>query len=176
MDFSANLKRLRKAKKITQEVLAHRCGYSNQSRIGNYEASPDKDYARQPSLDEVPVIARGLGVSVGELFGEAPDQSQSVRLDPTMLAETYAALSEIYEEELGRPFKLDLESERFVLVYEARSQMSRSLSSKEERMFAIKVSAIVRQTGAELHGSRDGVSAEGPDKGSVARRVQRKKS
>jgi hypothetical protein len=98
-----------------------------------------------------------------------PSQSQPTRLDPDMVAESYAALSEIYLEELGRPYELVTEPERFVLVCEARSRMSHSLSAKDERMFAIKVSAIVRQTGAELHGSSDGVPSEGPNKGHVAR-------
>lgn len=102
-------------------------------------------------------------------------QSKETRLDPEMIAESYAALSEIYLEERGVPFDLTQEPERFVLVYEARSRMTKNPSASDERRFGARVAEIVRLTGAELHGSRDGVPAEGDDKGPVARGVQRKK-
>lgn len=102
-------------------------------------------------------------------------QSNATRLDPEMIAESYAALSEIYLEERGVPFDLTQEPERFVLVYEDRSRMTKNPSASEERRFGARVAEIVRLTGADLHGSRDGMPAEGDDKGPMARGVQRKK-
>ena len=103
------------------------------------------------------------------------DESQPQRLDPVMIAESYAALSEIYLEECGVPYDLTVEPERFVLVYEARSRMTKNPSASDERRFGAKVAEIVRLKGADLHGQRDGVSAKSPDKGGMAGRVQRKK-
>ncbi len=39
MDFAANLKRLRQERKLSQEQLALKCGWSGQSRIANYEST-----------------------------------------------------------------------------------------------------------------------------------------
>lgn len=103
------------------------------------------------------------------------DESQAQRLDPEMIAESYAALSEIYLEELGRPYDLTLEPERFVLVYEARSRMTKNPSASEERRFGARVAEIVRLHGAERHGQKDGLPVEGNDQGQLARGVRRKK-
>lgn len=83
MEFRHILKRLRQDAKLSQEKLADICGYSGQSRIGNYESG-----TREPPLAELPVLARALGVSVGTFFGEGGLPSQSVRLAPNMLATT----------------------------------------------------------------------------------------
>lgn len=53
---------------MTQEQLAHACGYTGQSRIANYEATGPN--ARSPSLNEIPVIAAALGVSAAYLIGD----------------------------------------------------------------------------------------------------------
>lgn len=96
MDFHRQLKRLRTERGMTQEELAHACGWQGQSRIGNYESTGAS--ARQPKLDELVQLARALGVSVAELLGEkvadSPIQeSQGVRLDPAMLARTHELLN-----------------------------------------------------------------------------------
>lgn len=67
MSFAANLKRLRDAAGLTQEGLALRLGYKNQSRIGNYESTKNP---RLPSLLELPAIAEVIGCSVAALFSE----------------------------------------------------------------------------------------------------------
>lgn len=154
----------------SQAGLARACGLKQGSISGWLgKGKPTK----MISGDNLVTAAAYLGVTPEWIMtgrnGARPHQSQSTRLDPDMLAESYAALSEIYEQELGRPFELELEWERFVHVYEERSRMSRPPSTKEERVFVLKVSKILRKTGSELHGSRDGVSSEGPDKGHMAR-------
>ncbi|MGK8440709.1 XRE family transcriptional regulator [Ectopseudomonas hydrolytica] len=58
------LKRLRKAKGMSQQALAEECGWASQSRIGNYEAD-----LRAPSLSDLLLIAPALGVSLAELAG-----------------------------------------------------------------------------------------------------------
>lgn len=97
MGFAANLRRYRKAKGLTQEQLAHICGWGGQSRVANYEKG-----IRQPSLDEVQTVASALGVSVGELMGEqvaVPDSedwasikgyAQAVGLGDGVEAQEYA--------------------------------------------------------------------------------------
>lgn len=57
---------LRQEKGWSQRELAERCGWEGQSRVGNYERN-----VREPSLHDMDLIARALGISVKELlFGE----------------------------------------------------------------------------------------------------------
>lgn len=79
---------------LSQEKLAHACGYSGQSRIGNYENSGPN--GREPGLSEIPVIAQALGVEIAELFGHPPSGmgSQPTRLDPERIAELATVLAE----------------------------------------------------------------------------------
>lgn len=123
MTFAANLRRLRKRANLTQEGLAHACGYSGQSRIGNYEKEgPD---GREPELSEIPVIARALGAEIAELFGEPASGkgSQSARLDPERIAELATVLCERAGVEPEARLAWDLRDERtaesFVEAYEA---------------------------------------------------------
>lgn len=85
MDFPANLRRLRKAAKLTQQQLADACEFSTQSRIGNYEAGRGL-----PSLPDLLVMARVLHVGIGEFFGEP---SRAVRHDPEMVDDVIFALN-----------------------------------------------------------------------------------
>lgn len=97
MNFAANLKAARIRAGLTQEQLALACGWSGQSRIANYESSADS--SREPKVSEVPLLAKALGVSVAELFG---DTSQSQRLDFDKIAGAVAVLSS-YLEVAGHP-------------------------------------------------------------------------
>ncbi|MBT2142715.1 helix-turn-helix transcriptional regulator [Rhodanobacter sp. LX-99] len=124
MKFAANLKRLRKAAKLSQEGLALACGWSGQSRVGNYESG-----LREPELDEIPTIARALGVQVGELFGEAPSHSQPVRLDPLIVRRVATALSERYKSDGG--YSLADKAEEFVRAYELWVGMSDAYDEPE---------------------------------------------
>lgn len=62
--FGAKVAALRKASKISQEVLADRCGFarSYMSRIERGKANP--------SLDAIETLAGGLRVSVKDLFAD----------------------------------------------------------------------------------------------------------
>jgi transcriptional regulator with XRE-family HTH domain len=65
MTFAERLRTLRKRSKLTQEQLAHRAGFSGQSRIANYESG-----AREPELSELPAMADALSVPVGALIDD----------------------------------------------------------------------------------------------------------
>lgn len=62
--FGARIRALRKNAGLSQEALAHACGYAGQSRIANYE----KD-TRTPSIAEIETLARALGVTPSDLVG-----------------------------------------------------------------------------------------------------------
>ena len=79
------MRALREKRGLTQMEIGLRCGWS-QSRYANYETPIDRPGARSPDLDDVPTIASALDVSIGELFGEPPIQSQSVGIDAAILA------------------------------------------------------------------------------------------
>jgi transcriptional regulator with XRE-family HTH domain len=63
--FGREVRRLRKLANLTLEELAARCGVTP-----NYIGSIENGH-RDPSLATIEAIASGLGVAVGELFGEA---------------------------------------------------------------------------------------------------------
>lgn len=58
------IKHLRKSRGLSQQALAEACGWSSQSRIGNYESD-----LREPSLADLLLLAPALGVSIAELAG-----------------------------------------------------------------------------------------------------------
>lgn len=62
--LGTRIKHFRKAKKLSQAALANACGWSSQSRVGNYEAD-----IREPSLDDLDRLANALGVTVPVLVG-----------------------------------------------------------------------------------------------------------
>lgn len=78
--FGQRLKRLREDRKMTQEQLADACGYRNQSRIGNYESG-----LRTPSVRQIPVLAKGLGVPDHELTVVAPTLPQQDQDSPELI-------------------------------------------------------------------------------------------
>lgn len=69
MDFRRALKHYRTDANLTQEQLAHACGWNGQSRIANYEADPSKSSAREPKLSEISKIAKALKISEAQLLG-----------------------------------------------------------------------------------------------------------
>lgn len=83
----------RKMKGISQDKLAKACGWGSQSRIGNYE----KD-TREPSLDDLELMAKALGVTVADLIGSAQppsDRLQNIEpaLQPARAPQTYPLIS-----------------------------------------------------------------------------------
>jgi phage repressor protein C with HTH and peptisase S24 domain len=61
--LGSRIKRLRKQKRISQKALAEACGWSSQSRVGNYESN-----LRQPNLKDLTLLAPALGVSLADLL------------------------------------------------------------------------------------------------------------
>lgn len=66
--LGSRIARHRKAAGISQLELAKRCGWASQSRIGNYEKG-----LREPSLDDITLIAEKLGIKEVELLLSEPD-------------------------------------------------------------------------------------------------------
>lgn len=60
------IKRLRIAAKLSQIELARRCGWSTQSRVGNYEQDN-----REPNLADLQLIASAVGVELADLLPSA---------------------------------------------------------------------------------------------------------
>ncbi len=75
----------RKLKGLSQQALAHECGWESQSRIGNYERD-----SREPSFDDLRRIAKVLEVTLNDLLNpvlqiaesEAGDYAREQRLSP----------------------------------------------------------------------------------------------
>jgi transcriptional regulator with XRE-family HTH domain len=67
--LGSRIKRLRKQKGFSQKLLAEECGWSSQSRIGNYESD-----LREPNLTDLTLLAPALGVSVAELISGTDSQ------------------------------------------------------------------------------------------------------
>ncbi len=83
----------RSLKGISQAKLAKACGWASQSRIGNYE----KD-TREPSLDDLELIAQVLDVTVAELIESELTISGSLQnvepaLQPSRGPQTYPLIS-----------------------------------------------------------------------------------
>ncbi|WP_044061349.1 LexA family protein [Pseudomonas aeruginosa] len=81
----------RKLKGLSQAKLAKACGWGSQSRVGNYELN-----TREPSLDDLDLMARALGVSFGELVGStsAPrHQNVEMAVQPSRAPQKYPVIS-----------------------------------------------------------------------------------
>ncbi|XBT42156.1 LexA family transcriptional regulator [Pseudomonas viridiflava] len=65
--LSQRIKRLRKAKGMSQAQLAEACGWKSQSRVGNYEVG-----TREPTLADIASMAAALGVDQSELLLNSP--------------------------------------------------------------------------------------------------------
>jgi transcriptional regulator with XRE-family HTH domain len=73
MRFGKEIRRRRKALGLTQDALAERAKISP-----HFVSGLENGYTRDPSLSTVQALAKGLGVTVGELLGaskSAPDLS-----------------------------------------------------------------------------------------------------
>ena len=81
--LGSRIKRLRKQKGFSQKQLAEECGWSSQSRIGNYESD-----LREPNLADLTLLAPALGVSVAELISGTNSQQlvpAQANLEPQIL-------------------------------------------------------------------------------------------
>lgn len=68
--------RYRKIAKMSQAGLAKACGWASQSRIGNYEKG-----SREPSLDDIALIAKALRISKQDLLLTKDEQVSEERAD-----------------------------------------------------------------------------------------------
>lgn len=142
--FAENLRALRVARNLTQEQLALACGWSGQSRIANYESTAPG--AREPKVSEVALLARALGVSIAELFGEGPplQGSQSGRLDPTKLAESIAALRQVARNN-GWAYDPETHPAETLYAYELSCALPDAPSKADVIDFGAKVAERLRQ-------------------------------
>lgn len=176
MSFAANLRRLRINANLTQEQLAHACGYSGQSRIGNYEKEGIK--GREPPLSDIPVIARALGVEIAQLFGETGSGrgSHSARLDPERIAELATVLAERAGVKRNDLMRWDLRDEvtaaRFVEAYAAYVAMKESPTPENVVRFSLAVAESPQ--GAENNERSKDVPAQGTAKRHVGGGAGRK--
>jgi transcriptional regulator with XRE-family HTH domain len=156
---------------MSQEQLAHACGYSGQSRIGNYESPSPK--ARQPRPDELPNIARALGVSVADLLSDAPSNAESAvssrshhtRLDDEIVSATHGALADLYRD-ARRIYPHD-DVDRFVRLYEQLAARKAGVPEAE-----LLGAGFTRNAGGSSERSNE-VPGKGAGKEDVARRVRR---
>lgn len=139
--FSHRLKRLRIAAGLSQERLAHACGYSGQSRIGNYEGGK-----RTPSLNEIPNLAKALGVSEAELVATLPPSSDDGDWAPVMAYKLAASLGngaqpDEYAETHSLKFRADslrrkrLHPERLGVLYGRGDSMLPNIKSGDAILF-----------------------------------------
>jgi transcriptional regulator with XRE-family HTH domain len=63
MQFGSHLRKLRKAKGLTQAELAEKIGIT-QSVVAAYERG-----AKKPEMDRIPALAKALGVTLEGLYG-----------------------------------------------------------------------------------------------------------
>lgn len=171
MNFAADLRRLRLAAGLSQEELAHACGYPGQSRISNYENSGPN--GREPSLSEIPVIARVLGVEIAELFGQPPSGSgsQGMRLDPERIAELATVLAQRAGVTPADRVLWDLRDERtaesFVEAYAAYIAMKEHDTPENVVRYSVAVAESPQGAGTNERGQ------DVPAKGTVKRNVGR---
>lgn len=78
MNYAQAIKQWRTKRRLTQAQLGELCGYEHaQSRIANYESISGKN-AREPSFEELRIIAKALGLgSVPELLLGPDDDTQN---------------------------------------------------------------------------------------------------
>ncbi|MCF7557777.1 XRE family transcriptional regulator [Pseudomonas petrae] len=74
--LAKRLKRLRIAAGMSQSKLAQACGWSSQSRIGNYEAG-----SREPTLGDIEIIAKALGLSYADVLIGTSRTKQAYQID-----------------------------------------------------------------------------------------------
>jgi transcriptional regulator with XRE-family HTH domain len=158
-----------------QSELAKACGIKEPSVSGWFGKGSRP--TRMISGDNLVSVAKFLGLTpewiiTGKGKKSASDQgSQSVRLDPLMIAETHRALREVYEEE-GRVYRIEAEPARFMRVYELRASMSNTPSQEEWVQFGMKLAAVMTPQGADIDGRGNAAPAQGAHSKGVARRVQ----
>lgn len=153
--FRKILRKLRKDAGLTQEKLAHKCGWNGQSRVGNYESG-----IREPTLDELPLLAKALDVQIGAFFGEPP-VSQSMILSAKMLLRTIHGMRHRTRNQYSID-DMEREPEKFIEAY------SYAVSMPEDAPVRDNVKDI---TGRGQPGYGVGRSDGVPPRGTAGRKV-----
>ncbi|BET97665.1 helix-turn-helix domain-containing protein [Xenorhabdus sp. TCT-1] len=94
--IGARIKRLREQLGLSQAALAEHCGWSSQSRIGNYESG-----SRNVSADDAVILANALSVTPAELmFGstDCANVPMSCTTEETKLTPRQRILLELFDE------------------------------------------------------------------------------
>lgn len=89
--LGSRIAHFRKLKGLSQAKLAKACGWASQSRVGNYELN-----TREPSLDDLNLMAKALDVTVADLVGSVPAQriqNVEMALQPSRAPQTYPVIS-----------------------------------------------------------------------------------
>lgn len=95
MALHEQIKRLREQAGMTQEQLALKCGFPGQSRIGNYEAPPERKSHREPSVADLKALARALDTSVVELLEEPmPSSGKEIEQIKVVLTAILSAIAD----------------------------------------------------------------------------------
>lgn len=134
VSIAHQIRRWRTYRGLTQEGLALACGWSGQSRVSNYENPGDG--GRNPSVEELPLLARALGITLDELFfGDPGAVSQTVRLDVEKLQTASIKLITDFGM-AGLPAQLDRDMDLLALAYE------REMMPSDDRVSATYAEAV----------------------------------
>jgi transcriptional regulator with XRE-family HTH domain len=173
--IGTRVRRIREEQGIERKDLARDVGlsYSGLSDLESGKAKNTTKLHRLAARLSVDVIylETGKESSKASMSGQET-HSQTLRLNPDMIAETHRALRELYKEN-GRVFSIEEEPERFVQVYEIRAGMSEKPSQDEWITFGRKLIVLPRQ-GATNDGRGDGVPTQGAATRKQSGRVRRK--
>ena len=91
LELYENIRRIRRAKKMSQAELAKRVGYTDRSSIAKIEKG-DVDLPQSKII----LFAKALGVTAGELMGNTGiDMPRTLRPDESNLLDDYNVLSDI---------------------------------------------------------------------------------
>jgi transcriptional regulator with XRE-family HTH domain len=150
-EIGKNIRRLRRARRLTLEQLARRCGFTKGylSKVENSESSPP--------VSTLLNISEGLGVSISEIFGESSeatsislvkkDERQIMARNGTMFGYSYETLAHKYPHKHMEPYLLTSPAHaEFYPLFQHRG---------EEMLFVLKGTMIF------LHGDREYVVEEG---------------
>lgn len=86
--LGSRIAHFRKIAGLSQASLAKACGWGSQSRVGNYEKN-----TREPSLDDIAVMAKALGISSEELLFTSDNSNVAPTLQPYKEAKEYPLIS-----------------------------------------------------------------------------------
>ncbi|MGV6394535.1 LexA family protein [Pseudomonas caspiana] len=93
------IKRFRKKAKMSQAELAKACGWSSQSRVGNYEVG-----SREPTLGDIETMAKAMGVEYVDLLMSSDDQAMANSAHLSDVAVDANVFPAFHREKKSRPY------------------------------------------------------------------------